>query len=192
MGFRLSKITTRTGDNGTTGLADGSRVRKDCARIEAIGTLDELNSLIGLLLADPASASLQSYLYAVQHDLFDLGGELALPGQKILKEALVLKIEQAIETLNQQLPPLKEFILPGGNHAAAVCHCARSVCRRAERRLFEADQEQPLNPMSLRYLNRLSDLLFIMARQLARQQGGSEMLWDRSRLTETNPETGND
>jgi cob(I)alamin adenosyltransferase len=183
MGNRLSKIITRTGDEGTTGLGDGSRVPKDSARIEAIGTVDELNSTIGLLRAVPGlPADIAALLLRVQHDLFDLGGELAVPGYSVLTEAHVAALEDAVERLNATLPPLKEFILPGGGEASARCHVARTVARRAERRCWTMAHGESTRGIALIYLNRLSDALFVMARALARHEGGSEVLWDRSRL----------
>lgn len=183
MGNRLSKIITRTGDGGTTGLGDGSRVPKDSARIEAIGTVDELNSAIGLLraLAD-LPADVAQLLLTIQHDLFDLGGELAVPGYTALTDAHVEALEQAVEQFNAQLPPLKEFILPGGSESAARCHMARTIARRAERRCWALAHAEDSRNVGLIYLNRLSDALFVIARVLARTAGGSEVLWDRSRL----------
>jgi len=183
MGNRLSKIITRTGDEGTTGLGDGSRVPKDSARIEAIGTVDELNSAVGMLRAVPGLPQTVSLLLLrVQHDLFDLGGELAVPGYSVLTEAHVLALEDAVESLNAELPPLKEFILPGGSEAAARCHMARTIARRAERRCWTLAHAQSTRGVALIYLNRLSDALFVLARSLARHEGGTEVLWDRSRL----------
>lgn len=189
MGNRLSRIVTRTGDGGTTGLGDGNRVAKDSARIEAIGDVDELNSHLGLLLAEigvPAAPPLPatgSLLLRLQHDLFDLGGELSLPGRRLIEESHVEALERDLAALNQTLPPLKEFILPGGNRAAALCHVARTVARRAERRCWALNAVEPVNPMTLAYLNRLSDLLFVLARVIARSGGGTEVLWDRKRFT---------
>jgi cob(I)alamin adenosyltransferase len=183
MGNRLSKIVTRTGDAGTTGLGDGSRVQKDSARIEAIGTVDELNSVIGLLRATAQlPAQVSSALLRVQHDLFDLGGELAVPGYSALLDTHVTALEALIDQFNQDLPPLKEFILPGGSEAAARCHLARTVARRAERRYWTLVGQSATPPIALIYLNRLSDFLFVLARVLARHEGGAEILWDRSRL----------
>jgi cob(I)alamin adenosyltransferase len=180
MGNRLSKIVTRTGDSGTTGLGDGSRVAKDHPRIEAIGTVDELNSAIGLLLATPAlPADISRVLLRIQHDLFDLGGELAIPGTKLVGEAHVRGLEADVESFNAGLPPLKEFILPGGGEGAARCHVARTVARRAERRCWTLAGPEGSGP-GLVYLNRLSDLLFVLARILARNESGSEILWNRT------------
>ncbi|MGC4029597.1 MAG: cob(I)yrinic acid a,c-diamide adenosyltransferase [Steroidobacteraceae bacterium] len=185
MGNRLSKIVTRTGDAGTTGLGDGSRVRKDDARIEAIGAVDELNSAAGLLRAGAGlPEGVPQCLLRIQHDLFDLGGELAVPGMRLLNEAQVDWLETQVEHFNAGLPPLKEFILPGGSEIAARCHLARSIARRAERRCWtlaatQSPEERGIAPV---YLNRLSDLLFVLSRVLARCEGGSEVLWDRSRI----------
>lgn len=185
MGNRLSRIVTRTGDGGTTGLADGSRLGKDSARVEALGDVDELNSQLGVLLAtDGVPATIARCLRRVQHDLFDLGGELSLPGQALIAAAQVQALEADVEGCNAQLPPLKEFILPGGNLAAAQCHVARTIARRAERRCWALSRDATLNPVTLAYLNRLSDLLFVLARVLARQDGGAEVQWDRKRLEE--------
>lgn len=184
MGNRLSKIVTRTGDEGTTGLGDGSRVSKDSARIEAIGTIDELNSAIGLLRSRSGlPLQVSKLLLRVQHDLFDLGGELAVPGYSVLTEAHVTALEVAVEQFNAELPPLKEFILPGGSETAARCHLARTIARRAERRCWTLANAENQRGIGLIYLNRLSDLLFVMARTLARNDSGAEVLWDRSRLT---------
>jgi cob(I)alamin adenosyltransferase len=183
MGNRLSKIVTRTGDDGTTGLADGTRVPKDSARIEACGAVDELNSAIGVLLASPGlPAPMAAQLLDIQHDLFDLGGELAIPGSILLREAQVDGLEALVESWNADLPPLREFVLPGGGVAASNCHLARSICRRAERRCWALTRAEPLGPHALRYLNRLSDLLFVLARVLARQAQGSEVMWRRERV----------
>jgi cob(I)alamin adenosyltransferase len=183
MGNRLSRIITRTGDTGTTGLGDGSRVDKDSPRIEAIGTVDELNSHIGLLLASlMLPTDIASMLRHIQHDLFDLGGELAIPGHSAITDAQVAALEAHTELLNERLPPLKEFILPGGGEAAARCHVARTVARRAERHCWTLARAENWSSPALVYLNRLSDLLFVMARVLARHENGGEILWDRSRL----------
>jgi cob(I)alamin adenosyltransferase len=184
MGNRLSKIITRTGDTGTTGLGDGSRVDKDSARIEALGAVDELNSWIGLLRATPAlPADCGAWLLRIQHDLFDLGGELAIPGHAAMTGTHVDQLEALVDELNGRLPPLKEFILPGGSEAAARCHVARTLARRAERRCWTLAREQAVeSSAALVYLNRLSDLLFVLARVLARHEQGQEVLWDRARL----------
>lgn len=183
MGNRLSRIYTRTGDDGSTGLGDGSRVPKDHVRVEAYGTVDELNATLGLLRAElGAGHPEQGLLGEVQHDLFDLGGELCIPGYVLLRDGQVDVLEQAIDRLNEQLPALKEFILPGGSRAAATAHLARTVCRRAERRTFTlAQAEADVRTLPLHYLNRLSDYLFVLARTLAREGGGTEVLWNRTR-----------
>ena len=182
MGNRLSKIYTRTGDDGTTGLGDGSRVPKDDARVEAYGSVDECNSAIGVILAVPGlPGAVGEVLTRVQHELFDLGGELCIPGHRAIQEAQVSRLEQALDAFNEQLPPLKEFILPGGGPAAAACHLARAICRRAERRSWTLARAQPVAAEPLQYLNRLSDLLFVIARVLARQESGSEVLWKHER-----------
>jgi cob(I)alamin adenosyltransferase len=173
---RLTRIYTRRGDDGTTGLADGSRLPKDSRRIEALGSLDELNSLIGLVIAHAGPAA-PAELTAVQHQLFEVGAELASPDAERLRSEDVVSLEQALDHHNGHLPPLREFILPGGDLATAQCHLARSVCRRAERRLVELGRSEALNPETLRYINRLSDLLFVLARVLARRDGGREIYW---------------
>jgi cob(I)alamin adenosyltransferase len=181
MGHRLSRIVTKTGDAGTTGLGDGSRVGKDTARIASIGDVDELNSTLGLLLAEEVPTAIREVLTAVQHDLFDLGGELSIPGHQAVADAHVERLEAAVETFNAELAPLKEFILPGGTHAAAVAHVARTVCRRAERSLVHLAATSPVGEPSRRYLNRLSDLLFVIARTLNRAAGASDVLWEKDR-----------
>lgn len=181
MGNRLTKIYTRTGDDGTTGLGDGSRVPKDDARIEALGTVDELNSCLGVLLAEPLDEDLRACLTEIQHDLFDLGGELSIPGYEAIRADQVSALERVLERYNAALEPLKEFILPGGTRSAALCHVARTVCRRAERRLAPLASEKPNTSYSLQYLNRLSDLLFVLARVLNRRQGGADVLWQKNR-----------
>ncbi|MFZ9709061.1 MAG: cob(I)yrinic acid a,c-diamide adenosyltransferase [Steroidobacteraceae bacterium] len=183
MGNRLSKIYTRTGDDGTTGLGDGSRVPKDHARVEAYGTVDEANSVIGMVLAVPGlPANLTAVLVEVQHDLFDLGGELCVPGLRLIRPEQITRLEQKLDELNEPLPALKEFILPGGGPGAAACHLARTTVRRAERRVWTLAAIAPdLSPEPARYLNRLSDLLFVMARVLARHETGSEVVWNRNR-----------
>jgi len=182
MGNRLSKIYTRTGDDGTTGLGDGSRVPKDDARVEAYGSVDECNSAIGVVLAVAAlPADVRDILMTVQHELFDLGGELCIPGHRAIQAPQVSRLEQALDAFNEQLPPLKEFILPGGGTAAAACHLARTICRRAERRCWTLARTQTVAAEPLQYLNRLSDLLFVIARVLARQESGSEVLWKHER-----------
>jgi cob(I)alamin adenosyltransferase len=184
MGNRLTKICTRTGDNGTTGLGDGSRTDKDDPRIEAIGAIDELNSALGLLLSYELPGNMQERLSRVQHSLFDVGGELCLPGQParhVVGADQAGELEAALEELNADLPPLREFILPGGSPAAAVCHLARTICRRAERRLVGLAKVVDINPAGIMYLNRLSDLLFVMARQLNRQAGKTDVFWRHER-----------
>ena len=177
MGKRLTKIITRTGDDGSTGLADGSRIAKSSQRIECIGDVDELNSLLGLLLADGRDESIAKLLQDVQNRLFNIGAELALPQTTLIDSNAVAGLEELIENYNRELPPLKEFILPGGNRAAAVCHLARAVCRRCERHLFRLSESETVNRLSTTYINRLSDLLFILARLLARKDGGTEVYW---------------
>ena len=182
MGNRLSRIYTRTGDDGSTGLGDGSRVPKDSPRVEAYGTVDELNSTIGILLAVPGLApEVTECLTEVQHELFDLGGELCIPGHQVIRAEQVARLEQTLDKFNDALPPLKEFILPGGGPAAAACHLARTVARRAERRAWALARAESLNPQLLKYLNRLSDLLFVLARVLARHERGAEVLWRHRR-----------
>lgn len=179
MGYRLSKIYTRTGDTGTTGLGNQERVAKDHVRIEAIGAIDELNAQVGLLLAHQIPPFLAQTLAPIQHKLFDLGGELSTPPIYIIKAAYVQELERRLDTLNKNLPPLKEFVLPGGTIPASLCHVARTICRRAERRLVSLAKAETVNPESLKYLNRLSDILFVVARRLAREGGASEILWKR-------------
>ena len=183
MGHRLSKIYTRTGDDGTTGLGDGSRVAKDSLRVEAYGTVDEANSAIGLVLAeDSVTEPIRRCLTEVQHDLFDLGGELCIPGHAAIEQSFVTRLENQLDGFNADLPMLKDFILPGGGRAAAACHLARTIVRRAERRVGALRRAETVRPEVLRYLNRLSDLLFVVARRLAREEGGREVIWDRKRL----------
>jgi cob(I)alamin adenosyltransferase len=174
---RLTRIYTRTGDDGSTGLAGGERVPKDHPRIEAIGSVDELNSAIGLLRAVALDPSVDQPLELIQHRLFDLGAELAMPGTELVPAQRTTELEQLLDRFNADLPPLVEFVLPGGNEAAARCHLARTVCRRAERDLLRLAREHAVNPAALTYLNRLSDLLFVLARVLARRDGGREVTW---------------
>jgi cob(I)alamin adenosyltransferase len=182
MAKRLTKIVTRTGDSGTTGLGDGTRVAKDDNRIEAIGTIDELNSWIGLLATQSAADDhLKSLLLNCQQRLFDLGGELSIPGHRIVSDSDVAVLDKHAERMNSDLPPLENFILPGGSDAAAICHITRSVCRRAERRVVTLANNNDINPCCLAYLNRLSDMLFVIARTLARASDQGEILWDRDR-----------
>ncbi|MGB5346610.1 MAG: cob(I)yrinic acid a,c-diamide adenosyltransferase [Woeseia sp.] len=182
MGHRLSKIYTRTGDDGSTGLGDGSRVAKDDPRVEAYGTVDEANSAIGIVLAeDTVPNGIRECLLEVQHDLFDLGGELCIPGHTAIEDSFVTRLEQQLDAFNKDLPRLKDFILPGGGRAAAACHLARTIVRRAERRVLTLQNTATVRNEVLRYLNRLSDLLFVIARRLARAESGKEVIWDRKR-----------
>ncbi len=182
MGNRLSKIYTRTGDDGTTGLGDGTRVRKDHARVDSYGTVDEANSAIGMVLAVPGLPSaVVECLTEVQHDLFDLGGELCIPGHSLIKPEQIARLETQLDGFNDPLPPLKDFILPGGGPATAACHLARTVVRRAERCVWTLAEREQVNVEVPRYLNRLSDLLFVIARVLARHEQGGEVLWRHDR-----------
>jgi len=181
MGNRLSKIYTRTGDDGSTGLGDGSRVEKDSLRVEAMGAVDELNSALGVLLCNPLDESLQSTLVDIQHTLFDMGGELCIPGASVIGADRVTVLEQQLDALNADLPPLKEFILPGGCSAAAACHLARAICRRSERRVHSLSKAEAVNPDTIKFLNRLSDLLFVMARHLNKAAGRPDVLWQHER-----------
>jgi cob(I)alamin adenosyltransferase len=182
MGNRLSRIYTRTGDDGTTGLGDGTRVPKDCARVEALGTVDELNSAVGVILAVPGLPEpIAACLLEAQHDLFDLGGELSIPGHEIIDARHTSRLEELLDGFNATLPPLKEFILPGGGPATAACHVARCIARRAERRLWSLAKSETVSADATAYLNRFSDLLFVLARLLARHERGSEVLWRRDR-----------
>jgi cob(I)alamin adenosyltransferase len=204
MGFRLSTIATRTGDDGTTGLGDGSRVAKDSTRVAAMGDVDELNSTLGLLRCEALPAAIDTLLRRIQNDLFDLGGELSIPGFALLDEERVLALDQALADYNAELPRLEEFILPGGSRSAAIAHVARTICRRAERTVISLASYAPFNivvtadsgesadsaapadpahpavrPLAQQYLNRLSDLLFVLARTLNRVEGGEDVLWSR-------------
>ncbi|RXZ33299.1 cob(I)yrinic acid a,c-diamide adenosyltransferase [Oxalobacteraceae bacterium CAVE-383] len=179
MGNRLSKITTRTGDDGTTGLGDGSRVDKDSARVHAMGDVDELNSQLGVLLCESLPAALRLQLLAIQHQLFDLGGELCIPGYALIGERQIAALDALLAHYNADLPPLKEFILPGGSRAAALAHVCRTVCRRAERSVVSLGRGEAVNDGPRQYLNRLSDLLFVLARVLNRADGGADVLWRR-------------
>ena len=181
MGHRLSKITTRTGDAGETGLGDGSRVPKDDARVVALGEVDELNSAIGLVLAEEIPAPVRACLSEVQHDLFDLGGELSIPGHRLLKEERVEFLEKQLEAWNENLPALKEFILPGGTRAGAAAHLARTVCRRAERSIVFLGKKQSISAAVRQYLNRLSDLLFVAGRVMNRAAGVGDVQWRHQR-----------
>jgi cob(I)alamin adenosyltransferase len=186
MGKRLTRIATRTGDDGTTGLADGSRVAKSDRRVAAMGEVDELNSQLGVLLAEPLPDDVRSLLQQVQQQLFNLGGELSLPGQVLLGEQAVAALDQALERHNATLPPLAEFILPGGTRSAALAHVARTIARRAERALVALGDVQPVNAAPRQYLNRLSDLPFVLARVLNRANldglGGDDVYWRSERL----------
>ncbi|MDH3746584.1 MAG: cob(I)yrinic acid a,c-diamide adenosyltransferase [Gammaproteobacteria bacterium] len=182
MGNRLSKIYTRTGDDGTTGLGDGSRVAKESARVEAYGTVDEANSALGVVLAVASvPEDIRRCLVEVQHDLFELGGELCIPGHSAITMEFIDRLEEVLDGFNADLPPLKEFVLPGGGEAAAACHLARTIVRRAERRVTALAANETTRPEVIRYLNRLSDLLFVIARVLARAESGEEVLWKRDR-----------
>ena len=182
MGNRLSKIYTKTGDDGTTGLGDGQRVAKDSARVEAYGTVDEANSAIGVVLAfDTVPYELRRCLTEVQHDLFELGGELCIPGHVAVTDDFIQRLERNLDDFNKDLPALKDFILPGGGQAAAACHVARTIVRRAERRGKTLADIETVRSEVLRYLNRLSDLLFVVARVLSRIESGEEVLWNRDR-----------
>jgi cob(I)alamin adenosyltransferase len=191
VGNRLSKIYTKTGDDGTTGLGDGTRVAKDSARVAAYGTVDEANSAIGLLLAaalpdddtthDGTHTTIRTLLTQVQHQMFDLGGELCIPGHAAIFDADIEGLERALDQHNEALPPLRDFILPGGGDAAARCHLARTIVRRAERETVTLARHDAVRPEAIRYLNRLSDLLFVLARVLARASGHGEVLWNHQR-----------
>jgi cob(I)alamin adenosyltransferase len=180
-GNRLSKIVTRTGDAGTTGLGDGSRTTKDSLRIDAIGEVDELNSCLGVLLCEDLPDTVRTALLDVQNDLFDLGGELCLPGMEVIKDTQVARLEEQAEAFNADLPMLKEFILPGGTRAAAFAHLCRTVCRRAERSMVRLHTAEPLSDAARRYINRLSDLLFILGRALNRAGGRGDVLWQKGK-----------
>lgn len=177
MGHRLSRIYTRTGDDGTTGLGDGSRVNKTSPRVEAMGAVDELNSVIGVLLTHDLPEDIRATLTDIQHDLFDLGGELSIPGRTAISDDQVKRLETTLDKLNAELPPLKEFILPGGSKTAAVCHLARAVCRRAERCVIHLGEKEKITAAATKYLNRLSDLLFVLARVLNVHAGRADVLW---------------
>jgi cob(I)alamin adenosyltransferase len=180
MGNRLSKIYTRTGDDGTTGLGDGSRIAKNSLRVQAMGDVDELNAVIGLLLTDSVSEVVRTCLTAVQHDLFDLGAEICMPNYAMIKPERIQTLETDLDTFNDTLSPLKEFILPGGCRAAAQCHLARTVCRRAERTLHALNEKEAVTEASLQYLNRLSDLLFVLCRILNKEAGQPDVLWQNT------------
>ena len=181
MAHRISRVYTRTGDKGTTGLADGARMPKDSPLIEAIGAVDELNAAIGVLTAEALPDAVRACLLDVQHDLFDLGGELSRPGHTILTDDYVARLERALDGFNRDLPPLKDFILPGGSRAAALAHIARTVCRRAERRIVTLAKKKSAPPRAVRYVNRLSDLLFVLARVLNRAAGRGDVPWQQGK-----------
>jgi cob(I)alamin adenosyltransferase len=184
MGNRLSKIVTRTGDAGTTGLGDGTRVGKDCLRIDCIGEVDELNSVVGVLLAETLPDDIRAALLHIQNDLFDLGGELCIPGAAVIGEAHVARLEDLAGRLNDDLVPLKNFILPGGSRQAALAHLARAVCRRVERRVVHLGIGETVSEFARKYLNRLSDLLFILGRALNKAEGRDDVLWSQARRVE--------
>jgi len=181
MGHRLSKITTRTGDAGETGLGDGARVGKDSLRIQVLGDVDELNSCLGLVLAEKLPAGMRQALLRVQHDLFDLGGEVCIPGHAMITDLHVTRLEKLTQAHNAKLKPLKEFILPGGSRAAASTHLARAICRRAERGLVALGRREAVGERARRYLNRLSDLLFVLGRGLNRAARRGDVLWQHER-----------
>ena len=186
MGHRLTRIATRTGDDGTTGLADGTRLAKSDARVQALGDVDELNSHLGVLLAEPLPDDVRDLLVVIQHELFNLGGELSLPGRAVLKDAAVARLDEALTAYNAQLPPLQEFVLPGGTRSAALAHVTRTVARRAERSLVALAAHGSVNAAPRQYLNRLSDLLFVLARVLNRANldglGGDDVYWRSEKL----------
>lgn len=184
MGHRLSKIATRTGDDGTTGLGDGRRVAKDSARIQTLGDIDELNAQLGMLLCEDIPSAMKEDLITIQHDLFDAGGELSIPGYILLAQTHVARLDALLDNYNAELPPLKEFILPGGSRAAAQAHVCRTVCRRAERSLISLEKAEPVSACLRQYINRLSDLLFVLSRVLNRHAGAGDVLWDRQRPRE--------
>jgi cob(I)alamin adenosyltransferase len=181
MGNRLSKIATRTGDDGSTGLGDGSRTGKDSARIHALGEVDELNSFVGLLLCEDMPGTLREELVSIQHDLFDLGGELCIPGYQLITVEHVARLDALLEKYNAGLPMLKEFILPAGSRAASLAHVCRTVCRRAERSIVALAKLETINAHPRQYVNRLSDLMFVLSRVLNRFAGGSDVLWQHER-----------
>jgi cob(I)alamin adenosyltransferase len=181
MGNRLSKIATRTGDDGTTGLGDGSRTEKDSARIHSLGEVDELNSFVGLLLCEDMPAELREELVSIQHDLFDLGGELCIPGYQLITDEHVARLDRLLVKYNADLPVLKEFILPAGTRAASIAHVCRTVCRRAERAIVTLGRTEKINEHPRQYVNRLSDLMFVLSRVLNRFAGGSDVLWQHER-----------
>ncbi len=182
MGNRLTQIATRTGDNGTTGLGDNQRVSKDSLRVHAMGEVDELNSNIGVLLCEELPADVRELLVEIQHQLFNLGGELSIPGFELLKPEAVLALDEALARHNEQLPRLQEFILPAGSRAAALAHVCRTVARRAERAVVALGKEEAIKEAPRQYLNRLSDLMFVLARVLNRMNGGDDVYWKSERL----------
>ncbi len=181
MGNRLSKIATRTGDNGTTGLGDGTRTDKDSARVHAMGDVDELNCFVGLLLCEEMPAELREDLISIQHDLFDLGGEICIPGYQLITEVHVARLDGLLEKYNTDLEPLKEFILPAGSRASSISHVCRTVCRRAERSIVTLGKAEKIHDTPRQYVNRLSDLMFVLSRVLNRFAGGSDVLWQHER-----------
>lgn len=181
MGNRLSKISTRTGDDGSTGLGDGSRTGKDSVRIHSLGEVDELNSFVGLLLCEQMPDDLREELVTIQHDLFDLGGELCIPGYTMITDVHVARLDTLLEKYNATLPALQEFILPAGSRAASLAHVCRTVCRRAERSIVSLGKSETINPQPREYVNRLSDLMFVLSRVLNRHAGGSDVLWNHER-----------
>lgn len=181
MGNRLSKIATRTGDDGSTGLGDGSRTGKDSARIQAIGEVDELNAQLGMLLCETLPDAMREELLSIQHDLFDLGGELCIPGHRMISEEQVKRLDVLLEKYNADLPPLKDFVLPGGSRAASAAHVCRTVCRRAERSTVHLSKAESVHALVLQYLNRLSDLLFVLSRVLNRHTGCGDVIWEKDR-----------
>ena len=191
MGNRLTQIATRTGDDGTTGLGDNRRVSKNSLRVHAMGEVDELNSHIGVLLCEEMSASLRALLVEVQHQLFNLGGELSIPGFELLKTDALLLLDNALTEYNEELPKLQEFILPAGSRAASLAHVCRTVARRAERAVVALGAEEALNPTPRQYLNRLSDLMFVLARVLNRVDGGDDVYWRSERMQQTTEQDKN-
>jgi cob(I)alamin adenosyltransferase len=179
MGYRLLKIFTRGGDKGSTGLGDGSKTSKFSDRIVALGAIDELNSMIGLMLTESLPPKIYKILTVVQHHLFNLGGEISMPGHKIILKNDVLELEEIITSYNKDLPPLKEFILPGGSRAAAFCHMARTICRRSEQAIFKLNAKDPINAYSLQFINRLSDLLFVLARVINKHKKVKDVFWKK-------------
>ncbi|MFM2085077.1 MAG: hypothetical protein RLY95_1895 [Pseudomonadota bacterium] len=182
MGNRLSQIATRTGDDGTTGLGDGARVPKSSPRVHAMGDVDELNSHLGLLLCEDIPADIRGLLIDIQHQLFNLGGELSIPGYQLLKEEAVIQLDEALAHYNEALPRLQEFILPAGNRAASQAHVCRTVARRAERLVVELAQTEAIHAAPRHYLNRLSDLMFVLSRVLNRMNGGDDVYWKSERM----------